>query len=213
VRAIVRSRNFVRQGDRCKVTVRVVKLGGSLLTHEHLVPTMLDWVARQSPAQTLVVVGGGEIVDAVRTLDKKYPLPSAQVHWMCVDLLRATHLYAATMFPQWSSIDSVSKLRTVVATRDRGTSLVSISSFYGSDMPEGASTVAKSLPSDWRTTTDALAGLLAVQVNADELVLLKSCEIPEVGILELAMRGIVDETLPNLANLIPYIRVEQLVMG
>ena len=208
-------RKVVREGDvgvLSDVVMRVVKLGGSLLTQDKLVPTMLDWIATQPPAQTLVVVGGGEIVDAVRNLDKRYPLPPDQVHWMCVDLLRATHTYTVSMFPQWISINSTDELRSLVALTNPSTSLVAVDAFYRRELPEDWSPVAKLLPSDWRTTTDALAALLAVTVKADELVLLKSCEIPDFEINELARLGVVDEAMSILVSRIPRVRVEPLVM-
>lgn len=221
MRPILCGRQVVCESDvgvLSDVVTRVVKLGGSLLTQETLVPTMLAWIASQPPAQTLVVVGGGEIVDAVRNLDKRYPLPPDQVHWMCVDLLQATHVYAVSMFPQWRSLTSTEELRSFVALKNPTTGLVAVDTFYRPELPEDWSPEdwspeAKLLPSDWRTTTDALAALLAVLVKADELVLLKSCEIPSVNINELARLGIVDEAVSVLVSQIPRVRVEQLVMS
>lgn len=194
---------------------RVVKLGGSLLTQAKLVPALSAWIEAQSPsAQTLVIVGGGEIVDAVRTLDQQSPLPPDQAHWLCIDLLRVTFRYTAQLFTQWQTIESTDELQSLLARPRPGTNLVAVDAFYRretpADWPKKWQTASEMLPHDWRTTSDALAALLAVHAQAIELVLLKSCEVPQADIQELARRGIVDDAITRLADRIPEIRVQRL---
>ncbi|MEE2936795.1 MAG: hypothetical protein VYA84_12465 [Planctomycetota bacterium] len=86
--------------------------------------------------------------------------------------------------------------------------LLNVSSFY---FPAADSLKHMTLPHDWRTTTDAIAALLAIQTEADELVLLKSCEV-ECGFTpqQLAEQGIVDDAFPEIAEGISVIRIEKL---
>lgn len=72
--------------------VRVVKLGGSLLSRADLLDDFLVWQqTSRSPTTTdLVLVGGGEMVDAVRRWDALRPVEPADVHWLCVDLLQGS---------------------------------------------------------------------------------------------------------------------------
>ena len=53
---------------------RVIKLGGSLLEDPHLRSRFAIWLARQIPANNVVVVGGGGLVDALRAIDRAQQL-------------------------------------------------------------------------------------------------------------------------------------------
>ena len=69
---------------------RVVKVGGSLLTRTDLQSKLTEWLDRQGKAQHLLVIGGGELIDAIRRLDRIRPADSSDVHWQCIDLLDVT---------------------------------------------------------------------------------------------------------------------------
>lgn len=182
---------------------RVVKIGGSLLTRPNLSIQIQHWIDRQPPAQTLVIIGGGEMIDAVRRLDTIHGLDAEVTHWICVEMLVASEAIFATWVPDWGRIQT----RDQLASLDRFGSqpiLVSIRAFYHRDCNAR-------LPTDWRTTTDAIAGYLGVRVDADEVVLLKSCPIPPwTTISELADYGIVDAALPIVAPEFRRIRIEGL---
>lgn len=185
---------------------RVVKLGGSLLIRHDLVDRLRDWYATETPAETLLVVGGGELIDAIRRLDRVRPNNPVEVHWRCVDMLQATFATVREWFPDWDSICSAEQFyehsrRGFAVERP---TIVSVGAFYHRDGNAG-------LPEDWRTTTDAIAAFLAHRVGAQELLLLKSCQVDRsADATKLADQGIVDPAFPIAANGLPKVNVRRL---
>lgn len=184
---------------------RVVKIGGSLLLRTDLKPRLEKWLGEQGLADTFAIVGGGQLIDAVRRLDGLYPADPAETHWRCIDLLELTWT-AAGRGLGWPAVSNATQLQAALAQgAPRGVPLlVAIQAFYGRHDCDGA-------PLDWRTTSDTLAAILALRIAAAELVILKSCPIPEGDSLyQLATAGIVDSALPEVAAPIPRVRVVQL---
>jgi hypothetical protein len=70
--------------------VRVVKLGGSLLTMPNLKQKFQKWLRENPHPLTLIIVGGGPVVDAVRQVHLANPLSEEFAHWVCIDLLQHT---------------------------------------------------------------------------------------------------------------------------
>lgn len=183
---------------------RVIKIGGSLLRYKSLPRSLRSWLDSQPPAETFAIVGGGELIDAVRHLDETFPASPMWVHWQCVSLLRTTFEWLAVQLGDWqieSTAEQFDQLkRTFPAQTDNASYLVAVDSFYhpGVDSP---------LPEDWTTTTDAIAGWLSVLLDADELVLLKSCDVdPSASLADLARQGVIDAALPLLENDLPVVR-------
>ncbi len=187
--------------------LRIVKVGGSLLTRPDLTTSLPKWLAAQSPAQNWLIVGGGKSIDAIRDLDQLRPGDPQQVHWRCVDLLQVTFEIFAEWFPQWDKIDIPGQLlseRPAADASNESTAIVSVRSFYHREC-------LWQLPLDWDTTTDSIAAALAIQTGAEETVLLKSCDVPRSADVEsLAEQGIVDRALPELTSQLKSIRVERL---
>ncbi len=183
---------------------RVIKIGGSLMSRPDLqscLPELFDAIAvadppAADPLETLVIVGGGQLVDAVRKWDQQRPLDPAKTHWQCIELLQYTFERIGDWFPAWQRIDSVASLQDAVQRGFSTTApnLTSVRSFYdrGND---------GDLPHDWRTTSDSLAAKLCSDTAADELVLLKSCEIEESwDRRSLISRGVIDEAFTMFDN-------------
>ncbi|NND96052.1 MAG: hypothetical protein HKN47_01845 [Pirellulaceae bacterium] len=185
---------------------RVVKVGGSLLTQPDLVATLTRWFLEQPIAENVVIVGGGGLIDAIRRLDAVRPGDPAEVHWRCVDLLQATSRTFHDWFSSWEFIETADQLqrRQRDGFSQTQPTLVDVISFYrrGGD---------DHLPEDWRTTTDAIAALLATRIDADELVLLKACDVDKnTSIEHLVATGIVDEAIEDVMNCSIRLRVEKL---
>lgn len=186
---------------------RVVKIGGSLLSNASFVEAMDQWLARQSPAENLILVGGGETVEAMRAVSRQFALDEIAMHWRCVRLLRSTFEVAAELFHRWQRIEDCTAFAELdPAPSQPGCWLVAVDAFYSPALPTDAG-----LPESWATTADAIAAYLARLTRADELVLLKSCEVDPAADLEsLAAAGIVDAAF---AAALPHnveLRIEQL---
>lgn len=195
---------------------RVIKIGGSLLRRDGVVGCLQNWLREQPPAETLAIVGGGEMIDAVRRLDDASACDPAWLHWQCVGLLQFTFQWIGRQLDDWQLHATPDQFTDLIgrleSSRQQGDGLnsdlppmsvnhlIDVNSFYrpGQSAP---------LPEDWTTTTDAIAGWLAVIVDADELVLLKSCDVDEnISLIELADRGVIDRALSGLADRVPPIR-------
>ena len=191
--------------------LRVIKIGGSLLRSSSLARRVDDLLNSLSPARNLSIVGGGELIDAVRNLDTVHPFDQAKVHWQCVDLLRTTFHWLSNQLDHWDAcvtrkqFDQLCRACLDPATRDHAERhLIAVDSFYHRDLDTP-------LPENWDTTTDAIAGLLATRVRADELVLLKSCQVDEsLGLIEAAERGVVDPAIARMEKVLPPVRMIQL---
>lgn len=176
---------------------RVVKLGGSLLKFPDLPDRVAQWESGLPAAQTLVVVGGGAMINAMRDLYALHELDEAEMHWRCVRLLRATFEIAGELFPHWKRVATAQQLDGVLADANTSaTYLIAVDCFYFPNSPSG-----KMLTESWDTTADSIAAGLARLCGAAELHLLKSCEIPRNRSLdELARQGVVDRCLPQVAG-------------
>lgn len=182
---------------------RVVKLGGSLLRQPDLIERLERWLEARSGDENLVIVGGGQIVEAIRELDAIRPGDQAETHWRCVRLLQTTFDIVADWFPHWRAIADGATLERCSKqgfSRDAPT-LIAVSAFY-------RPSVAKELPEDWRTTTDAISGWLSILVSADRLDLLKSCNVhPQADLASLSERGVVDEGILTIASRLPPVTI------
>ena len=187
---------------------RVVKVGGSLINRRDLTDALPRWFENHSPAENLVLVGGGSIVNAIREIDSIRPGETESTHWLCVDLLDFTFRLMASWFDWPRVLDAEQLAETVeVGFETARPTLVSVRSFYGPDRDHDNGL----LPSNWETTTDAIAALLALMVDADELVILKSCDVDSsLSFEQLAAAGIVDKAFPSAAERVQRVRLEKL---
>ena len=188
---------------------RVVKIGGSLLQRPDLSTSFHHWWDQQTPADTLLIIGGGDLINAVRNIDATHSLDLTETHWICVELLSQTFKIAASIL-EYPTVTTDSQLQRWLKKPSAlgGISLIQVDAFYNQSQP-GSN---RFLPEDWQTTTDSIAAYLALTIHAEELILLKSCSIPQTtSYQELSEKGIVDQAFPKIAEEVPRVRVERLV--
>ncbi len=187
---------------------RVVKVGGSLLTRPSFISDLRLWVEQQPDAENFFIFGGGEIIDVVRRMDEIHGLESEFSHWFSVALLDTSFQLACHWLSDWQTIETSQELTEELASIGERPALamnhlVCVKSFYHPKAPGD-------LPQDWRTTSDSIAAWLAHQIDADELVLLKSCEVdPQDSLSQLTQSGVVDQAFASAAKGIPDLRIEK----
>lgn len=174
------------------MSTTVVKIGGSLLTRPELPRQLGTWLARRERAA--VIVGGGEMIDAVRRWDTVHQPDPVHTHWRCVRMLRHTAELVAEWLPAATLIETRQQFETYRLEQPAGIHVVPPDTFYHPDSDDR-------LPCDWTTTSDSIAGLLVRKLRARNLVLWKSCPLPEgLDLAAATARGIVDPVLAGLID-------------
>ena len=187
------SRTGGDMGGRGMVARRVVKLGGSLLALADCLPRVKRWLGGQPPLPTLLIVGGGAAVEALRAVDRQQPLDDTLAHWLAIAAMtiqgRAVAEGLKIPFIEWSVwIDSPPGNTCAVLDAWQ---------FLWREEPRLS---REPLPASWDVTSDSIAARAAALSGAS-LVLLKSClPTPPHGSAEWSAQGYVDRYFPIAAR-------------
>lgn len=180
---------------------RVVKLGGSLLDLPDLSARLTTWLAMQPPAVNVLLVGGGDLADAIRRLDRLHGIGEAPAHWLCVRAMSLTAAAVQALLPDSRLLSSWGELSGATNC------LPTLVADAWPLLRAAPLRPAPSLPENWSVTSDSIAVWLAGQLDAAELVLLKSCAPPGRSYAELARCNYVDGHFPSVAASIGKVRL------
>ena len=182
----------------------VLKVGGAALFQpEGFRKQVLPLLEEFRADQVLLVAGGGDLVESMRSLHKIYPeITADSMHWRCVELLRHSMEICHDLIPLPGAIRSALDFQRLLSSAPtQGERWICVTSFYSRASADGIPEKWRPC-SDWNTTTDAIAWLLAKMVSADMLVLMKQCSIdPKWSLAEAAERGVVDTEIARLSAL------------
>ena len=177
--------------------VEVIKLGGSLLNLKNLSEHLRRWTEFQPPCLRFWVVGGGQLVEAMRELDATHHFDAQWMHWHCVDLLSSTARTLNQLLPDFGYIAKQEELAAALHCLSSQNYIVAPGCFYSAES-------SSDLPNDWTTTTDSIAALLALTIEARKLVLLKSAAPPasthNSTFRDWSEKGFTDEAFPGIAQ-------------
>lgn len=187
--------------------VRVIKLGGSLLTMPNLKHKFQKWCRENPHPFTLILVGGGPVVDAVRQVHRANSLSDEFAHWVCIDLLQHTARIAHEILGNADLVETRADLEQLFSGSQVNSttpiiSIVQVAICFARVYPN------MGLPESWDVTSDSLAAAFSASYAAEELVVMKSCDAPNDGLdLEsLADFGFVDPYFADLAADIDQVR-------
>jgi len=185
--------------------LRIVKIGGSLLDYEDLPKAWENWFARQTELPTVIVVGGGSLVNQIRSWNERYPLEQEAAHWMCVRAMAITASLLHQRLPGTSLVQEWVDLKEQLAGEGPfAPQIFSVESFLRSVEPALAGVP---LPCSWDVTSDSIAARIAQVLAARELVLCKSIsQTVDASWHEQAKAGHVDAHFPVMAEAIASIR-------
>lgn len=144
------------------MSLRVVKVGGSLFEWPKFKTRVKRWLdSVHQPSRIVILAGGGKYVDKVRRWQVQYGWTDERAHKRALDMLRVTSRLMKNWLRDAVWIDNPVQIKFCT---DRIVVL---------DCSRWASQIAN-LPQDWNLTSDSLSAILATQLDASELVLLKS---------------------------------------
>ena len=167
----------------------IVKLGGSLCT-DPLLPQWLDLVAQLGGGRIAVVAGGGGFADEARRL---------QAHWQFDDL--AAHNMAVLAMAQTAYQMHALNPALQLAARESDIRRVLHSSHTALWLPFELQRDEPDAITNWLHTSDSIALDLARKLNAERLVVVKSCSIdPALSVTELSRAGILDQRFAALSE-------------
>jgi aspartokinase-like uncharacterized kinase len=172
----------------------VVKIGGSL-SHD---PALRGWLAELAGVgggRVVIVPGGGDFADKVRQYQGEWLFSDLAAHNMCLLAMMQYALLMQGLQPELVLASSEAKIRR--AMRD-GRVAIWVPTALMRDTPDAMS--------NWDTTSDSLAAWLSTMLNAERLMVVKSCPIDPAETLEsLAQAGVVDRRFVSYVNDANYV--------
>ncbi|MEF7612957.1 aspartate kinase [Aquincola sp. MAHUQ-54] len=167
----------------------IVKLGGSVCT-DPLLPQWLALLAELGGGRVTVVPGGGRFADEVRR---------AQAQWQFDDL--AAHNMAVLAMAQTAYQLQALNPALLLATRRADIHRVLHAGRTALWLPLELQRHEADDRTHWEATSDTIAFDLAQGLNAERLVMIKSCEIdPQHTLDDLGQAGVIDQPLAALAR-------------
>ncbi len=171
---------------------RVIKLGGSLLDWPEWPMRFGGWLAAQSPAVNVLVVGGGPIVDGVRAIDGPCRLTAEQSHWLAIAGMEPSARAAAAALMGARLIHSLDEADQLPAP--------ALAILVVEPVLRQWQQTAMAVPESWEVTSDSIAAQVAAALGNCPLVLLKSVSVPDgTEPVQWAAEGYVDAYFPSAA--------------
>lgn len=167
----------------------IVKIGGSL-NENPMLPEWLDLLAQCGGGRVTVVCGGGSFADEVRRAQAQWRLSDLSAHNMAVLAMAQTAYLMHDLNPALQLTRSKADIRRVL---HRGRTALWLPFEMQRDQPDAHT--------NWEVTSDSIALELARRLNAERLVVVKSCEVdPKASLVQLGEAGIVDRRFAALSD-------------
>ena len=148
------------------------------------------WVVKLGGGRVTVVCGGGRFADEVRHAQGLWQFDDTAAHNMAVLAMAQTAYMAQSLNPLLRLASSEAEIRRVLHGGHTAVWLPM----------EWLRTQADAL-ANWDLTADSMAVHLARQLNAERLVMVKSCAIDGSATLaQLSQHGVVDRRFPFMAD-------------
>ncbi|HSW08759.1 aspartate kinase [Aquabacterium sp.] len=171
----------------------IVKLGGSLCADPVLVE-WLDLLAQLGGGRVTVVCGGGSFADEVRRVQAHWQFNDLAAHNMALLAMAQVAYQLHALNPTLRLTTSKTDIRRVL---QKGQPALWQPFELQRDQPDAQT--------NWEVTSDSIALDLARRLNAERLVIVKSCAIdPQQTLPQLCEAGVVDRRFGALSEHAPF---------
>ena len=166
----------------------VVKIGGSL-SSDPLLPQWLELLAQLGGGRVTLVCGGGGFADEVRRAQAQWRFDDLAAHNMAVLAMAQTAHLAHGLNPALQLAASETEIRRVLHGGHTAVWL-----------PFEMMRTQSNARTNWDVTSDSIAVDLARKLNAERLVLVKSCAIDrDATLAQLGEAGVLDRRFAAIA--------------
>lgn len=167
----------------------IVKIGGSL-NSSAMLPAWLDLLAQCGGGRVTVVCGGGAFADEVRRSQAHWRIDDLSAHNMAVLAMAQTAYLMHGLNPELQLTRSKADIRRVL---HNGRTALWLPFELQRDQVDAYT--------NWEVTSDSIALDLARRLNAERLVMVKSCTVdPRMSLPQLAEAGIVDRRFAAMSE-------------
>lgn len=169
-------------------SVWVVKIGGSLQDTAQL-GQWLDSLVAFGKGRVALVAGGGRFADAVRCSQKKSGFSDYAAHKMALLAMEQYAYLMCDLHSELQPVDSIKGIQRILT--DKGIPLW---------LPYKEVSRTADIPASWETSSDGLAGWLALELRCHSLMLVKSIPLTDVhtSYEKLVELGMIDSYLGGL---------------
>ncbi|MDR6538623.1 aspartate kinase [Variovorax soli] len=167
----------------------VVKIGGSLCTE----PVLLQWLdllTQVGGGRVTIVCGGGSFADEVRRVQAHWQFDDLAAHNMAVLAMAQTAYQLHALNP---ALRLATRRTEIPALLHQGKTALWLPLELRRDKPDARTS--------WEATSDTIALDLAKHLNAEQLVMVKSCTIdPQLTLADLSDAGVLDRQFAEQAD-------------
>ncbi|HAH48222.1 MAG TPA: hypothetical protein DCM07_25900, partial [Planctomycetaceae bacterium] len=176
----------------------VLKLGGSLFDLPDLKDRLSEFLGQLTDCRPLLICGGGRSADLVRHWDALHQLDATTAHWLAIAAMKLNERLLCQLLPDACSVSNQQAAEQVWQQHQ-------IPILCAEDyLRQTISKDFKPLPAAWEVTSDSIAAWVTLTWPADELILLKSKDLPaDSTVASLAAAEAVDAYLAVLADQLP----------
>ena len=185
--------------------VRVLKLGGSLLTWLGLRDALRAWRQRNPYSLDLLIVGGGKAAEWVREADEIHQLGDDAAHQLAIQAMQLNAQLAESLWPEALALTRLDAIQ-----QDHIPSGFWILQPWPLLTDQEQERYGDVLPHSWNVTSDSIAAWVAKAIDAEELVLFKSSLPADTDIRQCAVNAYVDPYFPATAQGVHCIRAVNL---
>ena len=155
-----------------------------------MLPAWLDLLVQCGGGRVTVVCGGGSFADEVRRAQDHWRLGDLSAHNMAVLAMAQTAYLMHGLNPEMQLTRSKADIRRVL---HKGRTALWLPFEMQREQPDAYT--------NWEVTSDSIALDLARRLNAERLVLVKSCEIDaNASLAQLTEAGVVDRRFAALSD-------------
>jgi aspartokinase-like uncharacterized kinase len=172
----------------------VVKIGGSL-SHDPLLREWLTQLWELGGGRVVIVPGGGDFADKVRQYQSEWRFDDLAAHNMCLLAMTQYAILMQGVLPELMLAANEDRIRRALR---EGRVAVWVPTGLMRDTPDSMT--------NWDTTSDSLAAWLSTTLNAERLMVVKSCPVDTGAPLEtLAAAGVLDSGFVDYVSEANYV--------